>query len=442
MAQTHLRGSHRGPDHYRLSNRSGTQEVSGQTLRPKWFNRGPVAPYVDTTSVERLGLEQGFTTLTKDLLARLSESLVALPVDQASTRSSHKQVINFSTLNDGGLVLSHDAKTRRRTIESLLGYRTVGFAGPVTGPGLTRGSRMGFPDMLVDSAREHLLRQLPALMKSGRPTLPSVTGKPVGVIRDDSTSASREFLGIVVEFRTSKSSTDTSVGIGSPHRSRHWIDPRGATLDLTEFEYWSQLALEGFYGTSRRGSTRYRELHPFRKDVPVVCVVGQIGSGKTTIAKELSKLGFVTVNAGEVMAAVLGMPPVPHSDRANLQQQAHRFITESDGGDALAKRIAWAVSSHDRSAVDGIRPRSTLQALRRDIGEEMTCGLYVSTNPHESYAFAQRREGGGLSAAAFFQQREAPIEQEVCELIEEANLVVYNWGGMDGLTNSVRDLFA
>jgi dephospho-CoA kinase len=206
-------------------------------------------------------------------------------------------------------------------------------------------------------------------------------------------------------------------------------------VELNEFEYWSQLCLQTFFRgmTRRRPDVKVRRSRPF-KPPHILCVVGQIGSGKTEVADLVqNELGYAAINSGQVVADLVGIPAVTDASREAFQESAGRFIASNDGPDRLAAEIARraAASGNDRVVVDGLRQVRTYTALR-ELADRQVALLYVYAQPDVALELYGRRAGVMHSMLEFAAIREAAVEAEIPAFLEKADAIIFNWRGRAG----------
>jgi predicted NUDIX family phosphoesterase len=269
-----------------------------------------------------------------------------IPRTEAESVDDHKQVVTYVLVTHGAKVLSFRRGTFNRAAAFLRGSLCIGFGGHVAESDLTIFS---FADggVLANAARE--LREEVVIPGTAGELRPEDL-KVVGVINDDSTELGRRHVGIIMRYEVRDAEWQAweaaQRGEASINQLR-WIDALGETVDLVEYEYWSQLCWRALFPVMVRAQPAYRILRkkPFRGP-HILVVVGGIGSGKSSATKFLTRnFGYVEVNSGRVLAALLGVPPVPETARSAFQGLAWRFIQDAEGPARLANALLWPVMS-------------------------------------------------------------------------------------------------
>jgi hypothetical protein len=170
-----------------------------------------------------------------------------------------------------------------------------------------------------------------------------------------------------------------------------------------------------------------------------------VGSGKSEITRLLvARFGYVEINSGQLVGALLGLPPLNQIGRARFQEAAEAFISQPDGPGRLADALVQEVRRRGarKTLVDGPRHWSTLEAFRRVDPGRRTAMIYVHTPFDAAYRFFRLREAAPSQdpLAEFLRVRSAPVEAEVEGLIRHSDAVVYNWFGLKRLHRQVQRL--
>lgn len=387
---------------------------------------------------------QGLTLDYQSFYGELFESGICfgMPRTSAELTEEYKQVIAYVLVRRGDDFLAYRRGVYNRTADMLRGSDCVGFGGHVSEDDHNLFS-VGDAGILEAAARE--LSEELKLPAEDIARLANREGlRIVGIINDDSTSVGRRHLAVVIEYVVSEDSSWDSPERGEESITKlRWVGPEREALNLDDFEYWSQLCLRALAPDLVRmqPSLRIRRKLPFRTP-HLLCVVGQIGSGKTEVTQTLKKLGYASVNSGEVVARLIGQPKVKPSTRLAFQREAYDFITAPDGPKLLAEALSTYVDTlaAERVLIDGIRQPATLAHLRSLRGRQRVPLLYVAAAPDTAYGFYRARELRSASMKEFLMVRDAPVEQEIPLMLEDSDGVLYNWLGKDELIQAVRGL--
>jgi predicted NUDIX family phosphoesterase len=394
------------------------------TLAPVWFQ----------------GIERNWPRILRRLEAPGICRVLAR--GSAEQTDDHKQLLTYVLVTRGEQVLGYKRGVYNRVEDMLKGAHCVGFGGHVRPDDFD----LLAPDTLgiFGCARRELKEEL---------TLPPVDQRRldageglqlVGLLNDDSSDVGRRHLAAVFQFEVSDDPAWNAPKRGEKSITQlHWITP-GTGVRCWEFEYWSQLCLREFRPALIESAPTYtiRRMAPLRPP-HLLCIAGEIGSGKTETSHVLARdFNYGEVNSGQVLAALLAIPPIPVTPRAAFQTLAFDFISSEDGPAQLATAILERAqaSGKGRLLVDGIRQRRTLEALRLLAGRDLrTAVLFVHTTADRAYDLYQRREGK-VPFSDFVALREAPVELEVPSLIDLSDAVLYNWTERRDYRRMVRRL--
>jgi predicted NUDIX family phosphoesterase/dephospho-CoA kinase len=413
------------------------------------IRRIPSPPSENVLTISRAGYKdvldfQGIDVLHADRLKKLlaSPHLTYMPRTQAETVSDHKQFVTYTIIQNKTQILSFRRGQYNRAAAFLRGAHCVGFGGHVTENDL---------DMFTyhdHGIRANAAREISEEIrfKDSRPTIDPANIELLGILNDDSSDVGLRHLAIVLRYWTPE-----SAGWDRPLRGEasvsqlRWIDLRRPKLNLTDFEYWSQLCLRKFYAPAVTARPIYRIVHrkPFQHD-HILCVIGTIGSGKSIAAQCFqNEAGYTEVNSGRILARIMGIPPVPETPRSQFQDAAQGFISTELGPTVLAYAIIEEAKRIGASKiiVDGIRHPATLKALREHARRSVAV-VYIHTPPDVAYELYTSRETPTerISPAEFASIQNAPVESMIRYLIDDADAIVYNWFGVEEYRFVLRQL--
>lgn len=361
---------------------------------------------------------------------------------QAEQNEGYKQVLTYIMVTRGSQILAFRRGTFNRVEDYLRGSHCIGFGGHVAGADRNIFNATGDLGILSNAARElsEELNLPPEDMKGLR----SFKGlKIVGLLNDDSSPAGRRHFAFILRYEVVDSPRWDKPMRGEKSITQlRWLDLDASTVQLREFEYWSQLCLREYFPRFVDAQPSYviRRKMPFRTP-HLLCVLGTIGSGKSEATRMLSdEFGYTEINSGKVLAGILGIPPVPDTERSVFQAEAWRFISKPNGPFLFALEIWNQVRNQNspRILIDGIRQRATLDQLKELAKGRRIALLYVHTPPDVTYEFYKGRSGPEFSIHDFIQVCDSPVEREVRGMIGFSDVVLYNWTGQLEYQNAIR----
>ncbi|WP_157888376.1 HTH domain-containing protein [Neptunicoccus sediminis] len=388
---------------------------------------------------------QGLGQETEPHLEKLIHSNVKhIARTTAEETEEFKQVITYVLITHKKHVLSFRRGRFNRAAQFLRGSLCIGFGGHVTDEdySLFTGEDFGI--------RANAVRELTEEIKVDGLDSAIQTEQLhfLGLINDNSTSLGRKHLAVVYQYEVSESDWDKWLEVSKHELSINelrWINTETETVNLVEFEYWSQLCWRTLSPEMVEAQAEFRIFRKKPFQAPhILVVVGGIGSGKSSATDILAeKFGYSKVNSGRVLAKLMGIPAVPTTPRKEFQESAWDFINQESGPEQLADALfAAAVSlGEKRVIVDGIRQQSTLEALRTK-AEGALALLYVYATPDLALRLYSQREGLDETEheSVFFDAIGAEVESDVSVMMNDADAVIYNWSGETNYERAISSM--
>jgi predicted NUDIX family phosphoesterase len=418
---------------------------------------------------------QGIDTDAGPILDRLlsEKNVLYVSRSEAEARDDAKQLVTYVLVQCGQRLLFFRRSYLSRAAEFLRGSRCIGFGGHVsaadadifslTDRGLAACAcrelieELHLPD---EAEADHTSRRADERPSSSPvpriPNLPTMRlfyGVPLerlGVLNDDSSENGRRHAAIIhrawlpdwTVARRLRKGESSIKGLG-------WIDLSKETVDISNFEYWSQLCLRKFYPSTviaRSGCRILSDVVANRTSGAIV-VAGRIGSGKTETAAYLShRLGWPLLKSGALLQELMKTPPIAEIGRREFQSRAFDFIRKEGGPEQLAALVARR--AHElgaaRCIIDGIRHLATYEHLGAGLGGAVDL-LFVQTPPDVAYDMYRAREAQAtltFSYREFLEIYDAPVESEISSLGRKAQLYVYNSFGMEAFRRTLDEVAA
>ncbi len=361
----------------------------------------------------------------------------------AETDDSYKQVITYTVIQYQSKILTFRRGLYNRTAKFLRGAQCVGFGGHVNEDDRDLFS---FDDLGIrQNAAREISEEL--MLPKGRPIVDPNELEFLGILNDDSSDVGIRHVAVVLRYWVNDWSQWKSVGRGEASMNKiKWLDTLKEPINLSEFEYWSQLVIRSFFKSSMEMVPSYKiQRRSIFQGPHVLCIVGSIGSGKSATSKFLKeRYGYEGVNSGQVLAQLMNMPPVPSTPRDVFQTSAEKFITGPSGPYELGRALAAAASNtqSDRVLVDGIRHPETLEVLKKHATLPVAL-LYVYTPPDVAFEMYRDREGHGEDAITFpefVKLYTAPVESKIRYMTGDADTIIFNWLGLDAYERALSTL--
>ena len=410
-------------------------------LRPP--NRMENVLVFPTSVLDRCGRFQGIKTSWRKIARHVLDPKTGnyLSRPEAEVANDYKQVVTYIMVCQQSKILAFKRGTYNWAEEFLRGCQCIGFGGHVAESDNDLFDRdwLGIRRTVARELDEEL--QLPSKDKE---RLARDTGlEIVGVLNDDSSDVGRRHFAFIFRYQVSDDPYWNHPIRGEKAITQlRWLDVASANFSIRGFEYWSQLCLRVYFKSVINAQPSYF----FQRKRPllpphILCIVGPIGSGKTETSAVLTKdYGYVEINSGQLVAQLIGLPPVPKTPRAKFQSEALRFIKRADGPKRLASAILKKANSYpaDRILVDGVRQKKTLLELKRQAKNLKVGMVYVHTPADLAFKFHSGKDADTVSIEQFFKRREDPVEEEIKGLLALADGVLYNWEGRPMYQKSIH----
>jgi len=259
-----------------------------------------------------------------------------------------------------------------RAAEFLRGSKCIGFGGHVSAADLDILSRSDYglsscarrelaeelflPDAKSKRRLQKLSGQIDHPSKATINLFQSVPLERLGILNDDSSEVGRRHVAVVYRAWLPDWNTVKKLQKGdSSIKGLGWIDLSQDTVDIADFEYWSQLCLRRFYPSTLVAKARFEILNNSRlANDRVVVVAGRIGSGKSETARYLSqRLKCPLIKTGELIQELMSSPTIAEIGREEFQTRAYRYVSAPDGTRKLSAAIAEQVAAKEGQRVIG-----------------------------------------------------------------------------------------
>jgi len=414
---------------------------------------------------------QGIDTDANPILRQLlkQESISYVSRSEAELRNDAKQFITYVLVQCGQRLLFFRRSYLSRAAEFLRGSKCFGFGGHVSAADadiLSLGDRgleacarrelieeLQFPiaERENPGAQAHLTENTSALPRvPTRATVrlfQTVPLERLGILNDDSSEVGRRHVAVVYRAWLQDWNTIRLLQKGdSSIKGLGWIDLSKDKVDISDFEYWSQLCLRKFYPSTAVAKSGVRILNRAKlASDRIIVVAGRIGSGKTETAGYLSaKLDYPLIRSGPLLREVMGTPPMNEIGRREFQARALEFIRADGGPERLAAAIEARVAQVEagRCVIDGLRHLSTYENLSARFGGGVSL-IFVQTPPDVAYDMYRTREVQGtltFSYRDFLEIYDAPVEAEVPSLGRKAQVYIYNSFGIEAFRRTLDEV--
>jgi dephospho-CoA kinase len=225
-----------------------------------------------------------------------------------------------------------------------------------------------------------------------------------------------------------------------------WLDISQDKVDVSEFEYWSQLCLRKFYPSNVISKSGFKILRRAGLSSHRATVVaGRIGSGKSETASYLSqRLELPLLKSGSLLQELMGCPPITEIGREQFQARAFEYIRKNGGPQRLAAHIGARAAElgAPRCIIDGIRHLSTFESLFQHFCNDVGL-VFVQTPPDVAYNMYRAREAQdelAFTYREFLKIYDAPVEEEISSLGRKAQIYIYNAFGIEAFRRTIDEV--
>lgn len=362
-----------------------------------------------------------------------------LPRAEAENNPNYKQVVTYSLVQYQHHVLSFQRGQFSRVASFLKGSRCIGFGGHVVE---SDANIFGYSDRGIRAcAARELTEELRGSLNGI--LVDETKFELLGILNDDSSDVGRKHMAVVMRYWVDDWSRWRSVREGETSvRKLGWTNFASGSVDLNDFEYWSQLCFRRYFPEFPAQQSQFRILRNVDLSAQhLLIVVGTIGSGKTHTAGLLSdKLGYGVVNSGRLVAKLLGLPPVPETNRAVFQNAAWELVSTPEGAALLANALVdeAKATGRPRIIIDGIRQLDVFNAVRA-LWAAPSYTLFVQTPPDLAFNSYRIRDPD-LPVRTFMNLYDADVERGVHDIARQADIIVYNWFGEEAHRRTLNSL--
>ena len=254
-----------------------------------------------------------------------------------------------------------------------------------------------------------------------------------GAINDHSSPEGTKHIAIILDGTLPSDYVEERTSRERAINDLRLMNPAEIWERYHEFEFWSQLLIKNFWPQLQPQNRA--TIRPRRKNLhaDTFVLIGEIASGKTTVANALSeRLGFSVISTRRCVSNLIGVPDFESGLREYFQKKASHFIQSPDGPRRLAQEISIDASVKSGPVViDGVRHSATLNHLRTHFPNALV--FFIETPRDMAYANYKARAGRNASIGEFRQARHHPVEEQVSSLKHHADAYLFNGGTIDDL---------
>lgn len=247
--------------------------------------------------------------------------------------------------------------------------------------------------------------------------------KLVGVINDDSSLLGYNHFAFVFTT-TIKKTNEKKINTEQSINQLEFLSINELNNRFSELEFWSQLVLKNIILNNREEKKVLIKDKKQEIKFPII-IVGEIGSGKTEIAKIIArKLNSKFISTRKIVADLLEIEDFGIKNRKEFQYKSYQFVKSNGGCNKIAERLIETISFDSKIIIDGIRHLDTFDMVKNYVND-LTL-IYIDLPIDNSYYFFKKRSKRDVTIHEFREVRMHEVEKEVVLFKNRADVYVYN----------------
>jgi predicted NUDIX family phosphoesterase/dephospho-CoA kinase len=380
-------------------------------------------------AIDTAGRFFGFSTNYKKYLSLFSNpsNIVVCKRNNANSNYSIKQIVAYVIIkNKAGKVLSYVRGSYTTTKDRLLkGVLCIGFGGHVNNDDYY--NIFGLQDGGISNAA---IREVNEELRN----INIETPKLVGVINDDSTPLGLNHFAFVFVTKTKENSINEFSSEISINQTK-FLTKKELNIRFSELEFWSQLLLKEIIIKGKEVDNIVIKEKRKKIDFPII-IVGEIGSGKSEIAKLLSrKLKCEFISTRHIVTELMTYNDFGTSNRSEFQSQSHNLIQNENGCFKIAQKIIELYNKTPQIVIDGIRNIDSYELIKKAIPSATL--IYIDVPIDSSYDFFYKRSKRNATIHEFRMARYHDVEKEVVLFKNRADIYIYNGSSFKSLFKKI-----
>jgi predicted NUDIX family phosphoesterase/dephospho-CoA kinase len=380
--------------------------------------------------IDKIGRFFGFTANYRPYLNIFKDprNIIIKKRDEANLDYSIKQLVSYVLIkNSKGEILSHVRGNYSNVKDRLLqGVLNIGFGGHVNNEDF---NLFGISD---GGAQNAAVREIREELKN----IQIIEPKLIGVINDDSTPLGLNHFAFVYTTTVVESLDLVKISAELSINQLKFLNINNLINRFSDLEFWSQLLVKNvLLEKFEKQHVLIRSKRGFHIQYPVI-VVGEIGSGKTEIAKLISrKQKAHFFSSRDIVANLIDQENFGLEDRTSFQNKSFEFIKKRNGCAKIAEKVIDICHRHGNVIIDGIRQVETYDFIKEKLPSAVL--IYIDLPIDSSFDFFKRRSKRDISIHEFREARSHLVEKDITLLKHRADVYIYNGSTFEDLVSNL-----
>ena len=384
------------------------------------------------SSIDKIGRIFGFTDKFQEYLKLCKDqsNIVICKRKKANHDYSIKQIVSYVIVkNEINEVLTYARGNYTNIKDRLLkGVLCIGFGGHVN-----KDDYQNLFGLIDGGTTNAAIRELSEELKRVKIDNP----KMIGIINDDSSPLGLNHIAFVFETQISSKINAKDISAELSINKLKFLDFNELTQRYSELEFWSQLLVK--YLLNRKippGEVIIKEKK--KKISTPIIIVGEIGSGKTEIAKLVARrLNFEYISTRKIVSDLINLEDFGTQNRFTFQTRSLDLIQTQNGAEQIAKTLNSIYLRNNNLVIDGIRNLETFEQIKAFI--PTACLVYIDAPIDSSYEFFNRRSKREVSIHEFREVRFHDVEKEIVLFKNRSDIYIYNGSTFNNLIKRLTE---
>lgn len=375
------------------------------------------------------GFHENYKPYLKDLAN--PNNLTILPRVEAKQRYDIKQLVSYVILKDKkGKILSFVRGSYGQKESLLKGVLCIGFGGHVNQNDIDLFS---IEDAgIKNSAYREISEEIKGLKVSNL--------RHIGVLNDDSSFLGLNHFGFVFEANLPSNFNLRNYSREMSINKLALLNNKEIWNRFHEMEFWSQLLVKKYFERPAEFNPVFIKTKNIVFNISPLIIVGEIGSGKSEVARHLSKkYSLPLISTRYCVEKLINIPDFKTQNRTQFQDKAIKLVSTNEGIVKLANKIIEETLSYDGSCfiIDGVRNLETFNIIKLRYPDARL--LYIDLPRDTAFKmFSNRSDGRKVDINEFRISRSHEVEKEITLFKTRADAYLFNGGNLKDLYNAIN----